>query len=272
MNTRDILKNIAVQGSILDVDAEVYAAIIQNRKHPEGSEDLSVIVNEVIGFCEDGSLDPWSIDITSAISIFFRSVWSRFKNFSVAGMFVSQMLRLLYEKSKLLAEEDQTEEDLFEEMEDSFSEQEREYSPAIPLQEPIIHRERRSVMLVEVLEAVRLSIENTRKKNRATRDLHSEREDNLKGIVDTLNPEETEAEMMRVLDIINHFDGDEINLEDVWGVGRESQGSFFSFCLFLMRDGYIKLSQVKPYSDIVIRKMAEGREVSVIYAPAGQRK
>lgn len=272
MIVEDILKNIAVQGSLLDLDTEVYASIIRNRQAGSGgNDDLSVYISKVLDFCEEGSLDPWAIDVSSLVSLFNRIMGKEIENFSMAGHFVVQAWHLLYEKSRRAIEDSTAPEEILEDevLEGFELDEPREFRSAI-IRQRIVHHESRNLMLVEVLEAIRLSLkEAQRKRIRKIPDNNREFID-LEDVIEELNAEEPEKEILEAMRRILEYAGIEIPLEDIWGRSKEEKGPFFSYCLFLAKEGLIGLKQEEPFDSITIRKNEEA--VSELVEDAGRNQ
>ncbi len=273
MIVEDILKNIAVQGSLLDLDTEVYASIIRNRQIGQGADDnLSVYISKVIDFCEDGSLDPWGIDITSLISLFNRLTGNEIENFSMAGHFVVQAWHILYEKSRKAIEDNSAPEEFEDEYVDEIGQREpQEFRSAI-IRQRIEHHESRNLMLVEVLEAIRLSLKaSPRRQLQKVAESQGEFVD-LDSVIQEINAEEPEREILDTMRRILEYAGIEIPLEEIWGRTKEEKAPFFSYCLFLAKEGYIGLEQEKPFSSITIRKNEETVSELVLDARRNQRQ
>lgn len=273
MIVEDILRNIAVQGSLLDLDTEVYASIIRNRQVGAGNDDdLSIHISKVIDFCEEGSLDPWAIDVSSLVALFYRIVGKKIDNFSLAGHFVLQAWHLLYEKSRKAIEENSTVDEFTEEFDDEIPHEEpREYRSAI-IRQHIVHHENRNLMLVEVLEAIRLSLKASARKQPHRPSGERPEFMDIESVIEELNAEEPEKEILETMRKILEYSGTEIFLEDLWGSSKEERGPFFSYCLFLAREGYIGLMQDMPYSSITIRKNEETISETVLDAGRNQRQ
>lgn len=272
MIVEEVLKNIAVQGSLLDLDTEVYASIIRNRQNGAGgNDDLSQYITRVLDFCDEGSLDPWAIDVSSLVSLFRRLEGDEIDNFSMAGHFVVQAWHILFEKSQRAIDDNTVQDEMIEDsMQDDFSSDEtREFRPAI-IKQRITHYENRNLMLVEVLEAVRLSLRAARRKR--TVKVPAGRQDymEIEDVIQELNAEEPEKEILEAMRKILEYAGIEIPLEEIWGTSKEEKGPFFSYCLFLAKEGYIGLKQEKPFSSITIRKNEEA--VPELVSDAGRNK
>ncbi len=270
MIVEDILKNIAVQGSLLDLDTEVYASIIRNRQAGSGgNDDLSVYIAKVMDFCEEGSLDPWAIDVSSLVSLFREIVGDEIENFSMAGHFVVQAWHLLYEKSRRAVEDNTVQEETLEDdlIDEIGVEEPREYRSAI-IRQRIVHHESRNLMLVEVLEAIRLSLKSSQRKRKTRTEESSGDYLEIEDVIEELNAEEPEKEILEAMRRILEHEGPEIPLEDIWGRSKEEKGPFFSYCLFLAKEGLIGLKQKMPFESITIRKNEEA--VSELMADAGR--
>lgn len=272
MIVEEILKNIAVQGSLLDLDTEVYASIIRNRQAGAGGkDDLSQYITKVLDFCDEGALDPWAIDVSSLVSLFHRLEGDEIDNFSMAGHFVVQAWHLLFEKSRRAIEDNTVQEETLEDgmLEDLVIEEPREFRPAI-IRQRISHYENRNLMLVEVLEAVRLSLKAARRRRTIKPTPEQSEYVDIEDVIQELNAEEPEKEILEAMRKILEYAGIEIPLEEIWGQSKEEKGPFFSYCLFLAKEGYIGMRQEKPFSSITIRKNEEA--VPELVSDAGRNK
>lgn len=249
MNIEDILKHIAVQGSILDLDTEVYASIIRNRENGTDTSDLSHYISKVIEFFQDGSLDPWAIDVESMIRLFRSILKDDNYNFALAGNLLLQAWMIIREKSRKLIEDNSIPEEPEFIPEDDMGEEPRSFRTAV-VRQIISHKESRNIMLVDILEAVRLSIKerNSRRVEDGNRDMMPD----IDSTIDVINPEEPEKEIVETMRKILETGQDTVLMESLWGRTKEERGPFFSYCLFLHRDGYINMLQEGHYSNIMI--------------------
>lgn len=256
MIIEDILRNIAVQGSLLDLDTDVYASIIRNRQSGSSSDDdLSVYISKVLDFCEEGSLDPWSIDVSSLVSLFYKLMGDELENFSMAGHFVVETWHLLYEKSRKVVEDNTINEEETDMMDEFLeSEEPPEYRSAI-IRQNIVHKENRSLMLVELLEAIRLSLKSSQRRKLKTVSGTNPGFVDIDEVIEEINAEEPEREILETMRRILEYAGLEVPLEEIWGMTREERAPFFSYCLFLAKEGYIGMKQESPFSSITLKKM-----------------
>lgn len=272
MIVEDILKNIAVQGSLLDLDTEVYASIIRNRQTGTGpNDDLSVYISRVLDFCEEGALDPWAVDVSSLVKLFNKLVGKEVENFSMAGHFVVQSWHLLYEKSRKTVDDNTVTDDIIEdEFADDFEmEEPKEFRSAI-IRQRIVHHENRNLLLVEVLEAIRISLKESQRKRLNRNTEKNSKYVDIDNVVEELNAEEPEKEILDTMKRILEYAGLEIPLEEIWGSSKEEKGPFFSYCLFLAKEGLIGLLQSEPFKSITIRK--NELAVSEIVTDAGRNQ
>ncbi|MCL5665289.1 MAG: hypothetical protein M1315_00400 [Candidatus Thermoplasmatota archaeon] len=255
MKIEDILKHIAVQGSILDLDTEVYASIIRNRENGNDTSDLSHYISKVIEFFQDGSLDPWAVDVESMIRLFRSILKDDDYNFALAGNLLLQAWMIIWEKGRKLIEENSAPEEPEILSDDEYGGEEQKTFHTAVVRQIIAHKESRNIMLVDILEAVRLSLKA--RNARRIQEHIDEMPPDMDSTIDVINPEEPEKEIVETMRRILESGLDTVMMESIWGNTKEEKGPFFSYCLFLHRDGYITMSQERHYSSIYISTNTE---------------
>ncbi len=263
MEADQILRDIVVQGTLLDYNTDVYASIMQKtRDSREFTDPFAKLVASTFKLCAEGVIDPWNVDLRGFSRVFTSIIDESFDRFGMAGYLISQAWHILLEKTEMSVLKRQqpevpdsyVEEELPDEPENSFL----EYAPrSLELKEPVKHREKRPVMLVELLEAMRVAVRKERKRVSITPQEKEEYDANaMEDIIFELHAEEPEKEIDNTYEKILAQYSDQFYIEEVWGSSVEERWSFLIYCLFLMREKRIILKQDEFFGKIVIQRLA----------------
>ncbi len=249
MKVEEILQSITVQGVMLDLDVGLYRRIIDREQKKTVPDEFIWLVGEIVDKCESGQMDPWNVDLVALTRLFANSLNTASPNFSLAGRFIAESWKFLFEKSRTLL---YTEEDSSDEILDEVSD-----SPVydsygeIQVRPRMHHQEKRKVMLLEVLESMRSFYQKPTFVKVTEEIVNSYPESSIEEIIVELNAEEPEVEKLRILKQIIDV-GSEMLMEDVWGLSKGERSSFFAYSLFLAKERQIDLSQERPYGSITI--------------------
>lgn len=255
MNQADVLQSIVVQGTLLESDTKYYVELLgQETVAVEYKDPVEKTVASVFKMCLEGSIDPWDIDLKAFVKIFSGMVDDNFKDFGAAGYLIYQAWKILNEKSRNSLERRlvfEDEEDMFEE----GAELDQFMEPyELTVREPVKHQEKRKVYLVELLDAMRDAYRVVPRSAIKKEILQVEQIDpTIEEIVSGMHAEEPEAEIQTVYEILLHKGVNGL-MEDIWGTSDLSRASFFVYCMFLMRERKIRLSQDVPYGVISIER------------------
>lgn len=270
METGQILKDIVVQGTLMDYDTDVYKSVMERMKdNSEFPDPFARLVSVTFQLCREGSIDPWNVDLQAFTRIFRSIIDDSFDRFGMAGYLISQAWKILLEKTEYSVMKRQPPEE--PQSEDNFMEDEMAYSraqlevPPLDLAEPVKHTEKRPVMLVELLETMRTAMKKDPRRSRKREQVEVHDISAMEDIIFELNQEEPEREIDETYSRILSQFSDTFYMEDLWGQSVEDRWSFFVYCLFLMRDRRIVIKQEDPYGPIVIERVtgAENRMVNV---------
>lgn len=255
MNQSDILQSIVVQGTLLESDTKYYVELLgQETATVEYRDPVEKTVASVFRMCLEGSIDPWDIDLKAFVKIFSGMVDDKFRDFGAAGYLIYQAWKILNEKSRNSLERRlvfENEEDMFEE--DTQFEQFME-PIELTVREPVKHQEKRKVFLVELLDAMRDAYKVTPRSSGKKEILQVEHYNpTIEEIVSEMHAEEPEAEIQRVYEILLN-NGVTGLMEEMWDTPELNRASFFVYCMFLMREKKIRLTQEYPYGVISIER------------------
>lgn len=255
MNQTDIMQSIVVQGTLLESDTKYYVELLgQEQATVEYANPVERTVASVFRMCLDGSIDPWDIDLRAFVRIFSEIVDDNFRDFGAAGYLIYQAWKILNQKAK-----NSLERRLVYENEDDYLEEEVEieqfFEPIeLTVREPVKHQEKRKVYLVELLDAMREAYRVTPQSRIRKEILQVEHfSTTIEEIVSEMHAEEPEAEIQGVYDLLASH-GINGLLEEFWETSDLERGAFFVYCMFLMREKKIKLTQEIPYGAIRIEK------------------
>lgn len=263
MDTDRILKDIVVQGTLLDFNTDIYASILEKMNSARDFTDpFAKLVASTFKMCDEGMLDPWNVDIKGFSRVFLSIIDDSFDKFGMAGYLIGQAWHILYEKTEesvikrrkpdpLDLEIDST---AFDDLDISYFVQGPE-TGTLELKEPVRHREKRQVMLVELLEAIRVAAKKEEKRSRQRIVPEENDEAAMEELIFELHAEEPEREIEETYRKILAQMENIFYIEDVWGADLESRWAFLVYCLFLMRDRRIILRQEGNFGRITIEKV-----------------
>ena len=260
MNTSDVLASIITQSTILDIDHKKYIELSEDQKH---ETPISKILSKTMELCKEGKIDPWDVDLASFSRIIYDLVSDGTLNLPDAGVLISAAWRVLSMKGDSILgkfsereSEDEYNSENFEPFEDeTFLNGETEHymsrSSITLMPAPVFHKERRKVMLVELMEAIStIDLTSHQKERKVLSPILS-----MDEISKRLNSEEPEEEIQKVWNRIVELKEDQCFMEDIWGHTVEEKSMFFVYCMFLYRNGKITLNQEEPFGSIRIKRM-----------------
>ena len=258
MNNKELLSEIITQSTFTDADHKKYMEMINGIGD---NNPVSIIIERTLNKCVEGELDPWNVDLVIFGRIIYDLVFEGkiglpeagiliSAAWSILSMQVSGVMEKFAEKRAEYSDGDQYE--MEEDMETGI-----DINPAVNEfhyeqmpQAPILHSEKRKVMLVELMEI--LGGMDFSSVSRAP--VKPARENiTIGNISEELNTEEPEEEIKRVLESMKSFGRSEFYIEEAWGNDRNERIMFFVYSLFLCRRGIIRMEQETPWSGIMIR-------------------
>ncbi len=255
MNQAEVMQSLVVQGTLLESDTKYYVELLNHDVSAvEYKDPVERTVASVFKMCLDGSIDPWDIDLKAFVKVFSEIVDENFRDFGAAGYLIYQAWKILNVKTvnslqKRLVFENGEENGEYPDEIEQF------YEPLeLSVREPVKHQEKRKVFLVELLDAMRDAYRVTPHHGQKKEILRVEHtETTIEEIVSGMHAEEPEEEINSVYQtLLQHgIDG---FMEELWNLSELSRGSFFVYCMFLMREKKIRLSQEVPYGVIRIEK------------------
>lgn len=255
MNQSDIMQSIVVQGTLLESDTRYYVELLgQNNPGVEYRDPVERTVASVFRMCLEGNIDPWNIDLGAFVRIFSGMVDENFRDFGAAGYLIYQAWKILNEKSRNSLERRLALDE--EENPDDEAEYVEEFQEPLELtvKEPVKHQEKRKVFLVELLDAMRDAYRITGSTQGRKQILKVEQmTTTIEEIVSEMHTEEPEKEIERVFDILS-ANGLKGFMEELWDLSDLDRGAFFVYCMFLMREKKIRLTQDTPYGVIRIER------------------
>ncbi len=251
MDKNEILKAIIKQNP--EEDISEYERILNEMEGNFSYPDIFFeTVSKIFDLAIEGKLDPWKIDIIEFKDLFFSE---KSQNFEIAGLLISTAWHILFEKSNAMLNRKM--EILHEGNEDNFENYpefeniiEDDITNMPDLREPIMHKERKNITLVELLDSIKI-VYKQNKKNTEKVDVPL---DINRDILMKSNKEDIEAGIKRSIDEIKKY----INpffLEDYWGETNEERAEFLLYMLFLQKRGKVNLEQYEHYGNVSITKL-----------------
>ena len=262
MNREEILHSLIVQGSMLESDTGSYIAILESsKKEMLFNDPLEEMIAGVFNMCISGTIDPWSIDIGAFSRIFSSMVDRNFRDFYVAGYLMQNAWKILSLKSdEAVSRRIRNEmEDPVEDTEPDDSGNIRNMWDPLELREPVIHREKRKVFLVELLDVMKDAYQFSEKKKHERRFVVEHPEGDIDSVFEKLHPEEPEKEAIEILDVIRSMASDKIDLDSIPMNPGVTGQSLLVYCMFLARDREIDIFQEHPFGPIELRVLNELR-------------
>ncbi|EQD67333.1 hypothetical protein B1B_05968, partial [mine drainage metagenome] len=215
---------MTVQGALLDLDTGLYRRILAKEEKQKAPNEFIWVVTEVLNKCELGQMDPWNIDLIALTRLFANSMNETSPNFSLAGRFIAESWKFLFEKSRNLLTSKELESEDFEA--ETAEEIIAGVESIVQVKPRIYHQEKRKIMLLEVLESMR----SLYQRPTYTRQVPGIKEEFLQSsieeIIVELNAEEPEVEKMKILQFIADY-GSSMLMEEVWGFSKGEKSSFF---------------------------------------------
>ncbi|MGC8505864.1 MAG: hypothetical protein ACP5NK_04050 [Thermoplasmata archaeon] len=267
IKTEEILKSIAVQGTLLDMDTEIFRRIVTDREVdviPEG-DVFSKIVGNIVKLCEDGIIDPWYVDINGISRILSSMIDDNFKDFSQAGYLMWQAWHLLFQKSQKVIDQislqsPRTEEDNLtfnpDSLEPVFDDLELRSSGETDgnfvLREPVLHREKRRILMVELLDAIRKAYFYKSEVKPARKNTIAVQQINLEDIIIQLNPDEPERDIETLYNDLLSVAAPRFAFSELMTFTSLPASSAFVYLMFLVRRKKILVKQEVPYGEIWI--------------------
>ncbi len=265
MQIEEIVKSVAVQGSLLDLDTELYQNIISENGRSTIPQDdvLTRIVSNIVKLCESGAIDPWYIDINGISRILSSMIDENFSDFAQAGFLMWQAWHILFKKSeKLISDADwkksinpeqvdfnpETLEPVFTDLELT----DVHGPPVIGIREPVQHRERRRILMVELLEAIRKAYYFKRDTREPVRIVDTPKEVDIESIVNNLNIEEPEREIERLYADLLSLNLDRFSFRELTFASSMEPAAIFLYLMFLARSNKVMLTQESAYGEIWI--------------------
>lgn len=267
IKTEEILKSIAVQGTLLDMDTEIFRRIVTDREVdmiPEG-DVFSKIVGNIVRLCEDGVIDPWYVDINGISRILSSMIDDNFKDFSQAGYLMWQAWHLLFQKSQKVIDQislqsPRTDDDNLtfnpDSLEPVFDDLELrsscETDGNFVLREPVLHREKRRILMVELLDAIRKAYFYKSEVKPARKNAIAVQQINLEDIIIQLNPDEPERDMETLYNDLLSVAAPRFAFSELMTFTNLPASSAFVYLMFLVRRKKILVTQEVPYGEIWI--------------------
>ncbi len=260
MNSNDVLSSIITQSTMLEIDHNKYIDLAAGS---ETQKPIAKILNRTMDLCREGKIDPWDVDLASFSRIIFDLVSEGTLNLPDAGVLISAAWKVLSMKGDNVIEKFRENRPGDENPLEEIPEYDTEFTiadseavmhdkkPLTLLPAPVYHKERRKVMLVELMEAISTIDFSSRQREKAAQTPIMSMEE----ISARLNAEEPEEEIQKVWNRIVEYPHDEFYMESVWGNNPEERAMFFVYCMFLCRTGKISLNQDEPFGNIKIKRM-----------------
>ncbi len=255
MNQAEIMQSLVVQGTLLESDTKYYVELLSHDSTTiEYKDPVEKTVASVFKMCLEGSIDPWDVDLKAFVRVFSDLVDDNFRDFGAAGYLIYQAWKILNVKAvnslqKRLVMDDE------EDIEDLPDDGIQFFAPIeLSVKEPVKHQEKRKVFLVELLDAMRDAYRVAPHHANRKEILNVEHPvTTVEEIMSNMHTEEPEEEISRVYQTLMKH-GIEGFMEELWDLSDLSRASFFVYCMFLMREKKIRLSQDVPYGVIRIEK------------------
>jgi segregation and condensation protein A len=197
-------------------------------------------------------LDPWDIDLMQFSRLYAARMREREVDFIVAGKLLFMAWTILRRQSEVVlsVQEREDGDELFcldwdMDSMDLFLDDEEGFDPAdlepcrVELREVVRHKERRPVMLVELLDA----FDEARRESKARLERVISRESREEVFDEKSHTEELERDVDEVLGRISRCGGGPITIMDICDGTREDLIKVFLSILFLTRMGKISLWQ-----------------------------
>lgn len=255
MNQQEIIKSIVVQGTLLETDVDTYTLMIREMdRDVKYSDPISNAISTAFKLCAEGSIDPWNVDLKAFSRIFSSMITEDFNDFGLAGYLLSHAWKILLEKTEdAVGRREEHESEPVEEIEppEEFQIIEKR---TLQLREPVKHTPKRQVFLVELLDAMKVAYTKSRTKKKQEKPDNKIELSVMEDIIDELHAEEPEKEIEELYRRILSFPNDIFSLEDYWGISKEERASFMVYCLYLVREKRLRMSQKKAYSSIYIER------------------
>ncbi|GGM76104.1 hypothetical protein GCM10007108_12590 [Thermogymnomonas acidicola] len=233
-----IVDEVLVQATMLDLNVDFYRDLLQR---VSGSRDaFSSLVLEILRKCEEGAIDPWKVDLRDMLFVYSTLLDENFDRYFEAGELLVESWHLLSIKSSFSDEDPVPEEEPAREVEEPEE-------GAIQVVPSIAHTERRPVMVVEIIEALRKKFRERRERRQEIIHVNDE-------IFSKLHTEEPEREIEEAARFVERIRADQFYLEDVWERFRYGKVPFFIYCMFLAKQGRIRMEQEEPYGRILVSR------------------
>ncbi|MHB1708677.1 MAG: hypothetical protein ACYCT2_04285 [Thermoplasmataceae archaeon] len=258
MEVQEIMNSLIVQGELMEINTAEYEKVLRNFENTMAiSDPVSKASSMVFRMCQDGTLDPWNVDLLAFAKYFGMIITEEFTDLGFAGYIIAEAWRILYLKTLSTVEMDSG-----EDAEEAFDDIAELTVPAsaeseLELKVPVLGHTRRPIRMIELLDAMR-SAYIQGPKAKSSRRSEPQGLNSLDDIVSNLNLDEPEREIARILQIIAGAYNDTFYMEDYWGSTAEERSSFFVYSLFLMRERRIQLHQERPYAEIIINRIDMG--------------
>jgi len=258
MEFQEIMNSLIVQGELLEVNTAEYEKVLQNFENTNAMTDpVSKASSLVFRMCQDGTLDPWNVDLVAFARFFKEIITEDFSNLGFAGYIVGEAWRILYMKTLSTVDSEEAEEVEIADTDITEYSVPQIVPDNLDLRIPVSGHIQRPIRMIELLDAMRTAyIKDQRASSR--RKPETNEITSLEAIVSNLNLDEPEREIARVFQLISGAYTDTFYMEDYWGKTPEEQASFFVYSLFLMRERRIQLHQEKPYAEIIINRIDMG--------------
>ncbi len=270
MISKDLLKNIIVQGTMMEVETEFYEHLVtESEKVSVGETDLlSRIASRLVSMCERGIMDPWNVDISSFARVLREILDEKFTDFAGAGYLMLSAWHLLYRKSEIMlrrASPEIAKEVLLPDLEEGFGFDVNVFNQEntdleMPTQEnddvgiipPMRHSETRKITLLDLLVALRKASSVSVKPFTGQKDEIVITPAQMEKIVEELHSEEPEKEIEALRQRIMANTARHFLMEETWGEGEERK-AFLAYSMFLCRRKLITLDQKVDFGPIVVR-------------------
>ena len=258
MEFQEIMNSLIVQGELMEINTAEYEKVLRNFENTKATSDpVSKASSMVFRMCQDGTLDPWNVDLLAFAKYFSMIITEEFTDLGFAGYIIAEAWRILYLKTLSTVEPDQE-----ENSEEPFVLEAELTVPAsaeseLELKVPVLGHTRRPIRMIELLDAMRSAYIHG-PKAKSNRRSDPPELNSLDDIVSNLNLDEPEREIARTFQIIAGAYHDTFYMEDYWGSTAEERSSFLVYSLFLMRERRIQLHQERPYAEIIINRIDMG--------------
>jgi|GEM_PF-3127386 hypothetical protein len=259
MEFQEIMNSLIVQGELMEINTADYEKTLRNFENTQAiSDPVSKASSLVFKMCQDGTLDPWNVDLLAFAKFFRMVITEEFTDLGFAGYIIAEAWRILYLKtlSTVDADDGEGSEEPFDSAVD-FTSVPVSADSELELKVPVSGHIRRPIRMIELLDAMRSAYIHG-PKAKSTGGSNPPGLNSLDDIVSNLNLDEPEREIARTFQIIAGAYHDTFYMEDYWGSTAEERSSFFVYSLFLMRERRIQLHQESPYAEIIINRIDMG--------------